>query len=167
VEQLQQLKQWFYSLPTKEQWLVSGTGILILITLFYLIIWEPVHLNLETEKQKQQTQKEILIWMQRAAMEAEALQASGIKSTIRDKDKPVTLVIEQTILNAGLKPSVNKIESSGSDGARVTLNEASFNQILVWLNTIATYNGIQVTSANIERASSPGRANARLTLDRP
>lgn len=167
MEQLQQLKQWFYSLPTKEQWLVSGTGILILITLFYLIIWEPVHLNLETEKQKQQTQKEILIWMQRAAMEAEALQASGIKSTIRDKDKPVTLVIEQTILNAGLKPSVNKIESSGSDGARVTLNEASFNQILVWLNTIATYNGIQVTSANIERASSPGRANARLTLDRP
>jgi general secretion pathway protein M len=167
VEQLQQLKQWFYSLPPKEQWLVSGTGILIVITLFYLIIWEPVHLNLETEKQKQQTQKEILIWMQRAAMEADALQASGIKSTIRDKDKPVTLVIEQTILNAGLKPSVTKIESSGNDGARVTLNEASFNQVLVWLNTIATYNGIQVTSANIERASSPGRANARLTLDRP
>jgi len=167
VEQLQQLKQWFYSLPTKEQWLVSGTGVLIMLTLFYLVIWEPVHVSLDTERQKQQTQKEILIWMQQAAAEAESLKASGIKSSIRDKDKPVTLVIEQTIQNAGLKPSVTKIESSGSDGARVTLNEASFNQILVWLNTIATYNGIQVTSANIERASTPGRANARLTLDRP
>jgi general secretion pathway protein M len=167
VEQLQQLKQWFYSLPTKEQWLVSGTGVLIMFTLFYLVIWEPVHVSLDTERQKQQTQKEILIWMQQAAAEAESLKASGIKSSIHDKDKPVTLVIEQTIQNAGLKPSVTKIESSGSDGARVTLNEASFNQILVWLNTIATYNGIQVTSANIERASTPGRANARLTLDRP
>lgn len=167
MEQLQQLKQWFYSLPTKEQWLVSGTGVLIMLTLFYLVIWEPVHVSLDTERQKQQTQKEILIWMQQAAAEAESLKASGIKSSIRDKDKPVTLVIEQTIQNAGLKPSVTKIESSGSDGARVTLNEASFNQILVWLNTIATYNGIQVTSANIERASTPGRANARLTLDRP
>jgi general secretion pathway protein M len=135
--------------------------------MFYLVIWEPVHVSLDTERQKQQTQKEILIWMQQAAAEAESLKASGIKSSIRDKDKPVTLVIEQTIQNAGLKPSVTKIESSGSDGARVTLNEASFNQILVWLNTIATYNGIQVTSANIERASTPGRANARLTLDRP
>jgi general secretion pathway protein M len=167
VEQLQQLKQWFYSLPPKEQWMVSATGILILITLFYLVIWEPVHASLDTERQKQQSQKEILIWMQQAAMEAESLQASGIKSTIRDKDKPVTLVIEQTIQNAGLKPSVSKIESSGSDGARVTLNEAPFNQILIWLNTIASFNGIQVTSANIERASAPGRANARLTLDRP
>lgn len=167
MEQLQQLKQWFYSLPVKEQWLVSGAGVLILITLFYLIVWEPVHLGLETEQQKQQSQQEILIWMQQAAAEAAALQASGTRSTIRDKDKPATLVIEQTIMNAGLKPSVSKIESSGSDGARVTLNEAPFNQILVWLNTIATYNGIQVTSANIERASSPGRANARLTLDRP
>jgi general secretion pathway protein M len=167
MEQLQQLKQWFYSLPVKEQWLVSGAGVLVLITLFYLAIWEPVHLSLETEQQKQQSQREILIWMQQAATEAAALKSSGTRSTIRDKDKPVTLVIEQSIQNAGLKPSVSKIESSGSDGARVTLNEAPFNQILVWLNTIATYNGIQVTSANIERASAPGRANARLTLERP
>jgi len=167
MEQLQQLKQWFYSLPVKEQWLVSGAGVLILITLFYLVIWEPVHLSLETEQQKQQSQREILIWMQQAATEAAALKSSGIRSAIRDKDKPVTLVIEQSIQNAGLKPSVSKIESSSSDGARVTLNEAPFNQILVWLNTIATYNGIQVTSANIERASAPGRANARLTLERP
>lgn len=126
MEQLQQLKQWFYSLPPKEQRLVTGTGIFIMIILFYLIIWEPVHQGLETEQQKQQSQQEILIWMQQAAIEAETLKASGINSTVRDKDKPVTLVIEQTIKNAGLKPAVTKIESSGTDGARVTLNEASF-----------------------------------------
>lgn len=167
MEQLQQLKQWFYSLPTKEQWLVSGAGILILTTLFYLIIWEPVHLALETEQQKQQSQKEILTWMQQAAIEVETLRGSSSSSTIRDKNKPITLVIEQTISNAGLKPSVNKIESSGNEAARVSLNEASFNQILVWLNTLATHNGIHVVSANIERANMPGRVNARLTFERP
>lgn len=167
MEQLQQLKQWFYSLPTKEQWLVSGAGILILVTLFYLIIWEPVHLGLKTEQQKQQSQKEILLWMQQAAIEVETLRSSGSSSTIRDKNKPITLVIEQTINNAGLKPSVNKIESSGNETARVSLNEASFNQILVWLNTLATHNGIQVVSANIERTSMSGRVNARLTFERP
>ena len=86
--------------------------------------------------------------------------------TVRDKNKPATLIIEQTINTAGLKPSASKIESSGKNGARVVLNEASFNQILIWLNTLATYNGIQVVSANIERAKTPGRANARLTLER-
>ena len=167
VQQLQQIKQWFNSLPSKEQWMVSATGLLIIITLFYLIVWEPIHVGLEAEQQKQQSQKEILLWMQHAAVEVSALRSSGNRTTVRDKDKPATLVIEQAINNAGLKPSVSKIESSGKNGARVVLSDAPFNQILVWLNTLATHNGIQVVSANIERASKPGRANARLTLERP
>ena len=167
MEQLQQLKQWFFSLSTKEQRMVSGTVAVIIITLFYLIVWEPVHLGLDTAQQKQQSQKEILLWMQEAASEVKALSTTGGRNTIRNKNKPTTLVIEQTINNAGLKTSVSKIESSGNNGARVTLNEASFNQLLVWLNTLATHNGIQVVSANIERAGKPGRANARLTFERP
>ena len=167
MEKLQQLKQWFFSLSTKEQRMVSGTVAVIIITLFYLIVWEPVHLDLDTAQQKQQSQKEILLWMQEAASEVKTLSTTGGRNTIRNKNKPTTLVIEQTINNAGLKTSVSKIESSGNNGARVTLNEASFNQLLVWLNTLATHNGIQVVSANIERAGKPGRANARLTFERP
>lgn len=167
MEQLQQIKQWFNSLPQKERWMVSGTGLLIFLTLFYLIVWEPIHVGLESERQKQQAQKEVLLWMQQAAGEVRALRASGNRSTVRDRNKPITLVIEQSINNAGLKPSVKKIESSGNNGARVTLNDASFNQILVWLNTLATHNGTRVISANIERGDKPGRVNARLSFERP
>lgn len=167
MQQLLQVKQWFYSLPAREQWMVSGTGAIVVITLFYLIVWEPLHLGLDTEQQKQHTQQEIILWMQQAANEVKTLRSSGGRSTIRDKNKPTTLVIEQAINNAGLKSSIKKIESSGNNGARVTLNEASFNQVLVWLNTLATHNGIQVVSANIERSEKPGRANARLTFERP
>jgi len=145
--------------------MVVGTAALIIVTLFYLIIWEPIHVGLNNEKQKQQSQKEVLIWMQNAAVEVKSLRSSG-GVTIRDKNKPATLVIEQTIMNAGLKPSVKKIESSGKNGARVTLNDAPFNQIIVWLNTLAKHNGIQVVSANIERSDKIGKANARLTLER-
>jgi general secretion pathway protein M len=166
MEQLQQLKQWFNALPQKEQWMVSATGMLIFVTLFYLVIWEPVHVGLQQEKQKQQSQNEILLWMQQAATEVNTLRASGGRSNIRDKNKPTTLVIEQTINNAGLKASVSKIESSGNNGARVTLNEAPFNQILVWLNTLASHNAIHVVSASIERGTKPGRANARLSFER-
>lgn len=167
MDQLQQLKLWHRSLPQKEQWMVSGTALLIIITLFYLIIWEPIHVGLETEKLKQQSQQEILIWMQQAANNVKTLRASGTRNTIRDKNKPATLVIEQAIKNAGLKPTVKKIESSGTSGARVSLNEAPFNQILVWLNTLSTHNGIHVVSANIERGEKPGSANVRLSFERP
>ncbi len=167
MEKLQQLKQWFYLLPIKEQRMVSGTVAVIILTLFYLIIWEPVHLGLDTAQQKQQSQKKVLLWMQDAALEVKALKASGGRNKIRDKNKPTTLIIEQTINNAGLKTSVSKLESSGKNGARVTLNDASFNQILVWLNTLATHNGVHVVSANFERTGSPGKTNTRLIFERP
>ncbi|MDT8281539.1 MAG: type II secretion system protein M [Gammaproteobacteria bacterium] len=167
MDQLQQVKQWFNSLPQKERWMVSGTGILILVTLFYLIVWEPAHKGLQAQQQQKQAQTEILLWMQQAAGEVRSLSASGASSTIRDKNKPTTLVIEQAINNSGLKASLNKLESSGSNGTRVTLNAAPFNQILIWLNTLASYNGIQVVSANIERNEVPGTVNARLTFERP
>jgi type II secretory pathway component PulM len=105
--------------------------------------------------------------MQQAAAEVSSLRSAGSRSIIRDKNKPTALVIEQAINSTGLKPFVNKIESSGKDGARVTLKDAPFNQVLIWLNTLATYNGIQVVSANIDRGQSPGRADARLTFERP
>lgn len=167
MEKLEQLKRWFYALPVKEQRLVLATAAILVITLFYLSVWEPLHVGLDTERQKQKSQQEILLWMQSAASEVRKLRASGNSGTIRDRDKPITLVIEKSINNAGLKTSVNKIESSGNNGARVTLKGASFNQILVWLNTLAKHNGIQVASANFERSGKPGTADARLAFERP
>ena len=166
MKQLEQFRHWFYSLTKKEQQIVSGTTVFVIITLFFLIVWEPLHLGMDNEKLKQTTQDKSLIWMQQAATEVKSLRSSGSSTNLRDKNKPTTLVIEQAINNAGLKLSVNKIESSGNNGVRVTLNEVPFNQMLVWLNTLATHNGIHVTSANIERAGGAGKANVRLTFER-
>ncbi len=165
-EQLEQLNRWFHSITKKEQWIVSGTAVFVVITLFFLIVWEPLHQGLESEQIKQTTQNKNLMWMQKAEAEVKALRSAGTRTNIRDKNKPTTLVIEQAINNAGLKTNVDKIESSGKNGARVILNEVSFNQMLVWLNTLAKHNGIHVTSANIERTSATGKTNARLTFER-
>lgn len=167
MDKLQQLKHWYFSLPLKEQRLLAITVAIIIVTLFYLSIWEPIHKGLADERQKQQTQREILLWMQKAASEVKTLRAAGSSSKTRDRNKPTTLVIEKAVNNAGLKSSLSKIESAGKNGARVTLKDASFNQVLVWLNTLAKHNGIQVVSANIERSDKPGRANVRLTFERP
>jgi general secretion pathway protein M len=167
MEKLDHFKQLFFALPVKEQRLLSAAAALVIITLFYLMIWEPIHVSLKNEQQKQQSQQKIMLWMQEAAAEVKTLRASGSSSTIRDRNKPTTLVVEKSINNAGLKTSVNKIESSGNNGARITLKNAPFNQVLVWLNTLSTHNGIQVVSANIERTDNQGKVDIRITFERP
>jgi general secretion pathway protein M len=165
--QLLLLRKWYAALPVKEQWMVLFTGILVVITLFYILLWEPIFEGLDNQKQLLLTQNKTLFEMQQYAAEAASMKTTGNVVKIRDADKPVNLVVDQSLQNAGLKPMVKKLESSDNDGARVTLNDASFNQLLVWLNTLATYNNIHVVSANIERTEKQGYANARLTLQRP
>lgn len=167
MDKLQQLRRWYFALPVKEQRMIAAMVAVIIITIFYLSIWEPIHKGLAVERQKQQAQKEVLLWMQEAAIQVKTLRSSGSSTTIKGRKKPTTLVVETALNNAGLKSSVNKIESAGNNGARVSLKDAPFNQVLIWLNTLAKHNGIQVISASIDRGDQSGRADVRLTFERP
>lgn len=164
--QLIAFKKWYFALPVKEQRMVLFTSVLIIVTLFYVLIWEPVFDGLEDQQTLLESQNRTLLEMQQYAIEAASLRRAGTINKLRDTGKPVSLVVDQSLQNAGLKPMVKKLESSSGDEAKVTLDDAAFNQLLVWLNTLATHNGIHVASATIERSEQEGFANARFTLQR-
>jgi len=80
MKQLEELRHWYQSLQQRERQLVLAASVIIVITLFYLIIWEPVHKSLEEQTQKYQSQMGIHQWMQNAATEVSILKASGSAS---------------------------------------------------------------------------------------
>ncbi len=164
-QQLETFILWHQSLPQRDQLLVNTASIFIAITLFYLIVWEPIYQGLEQQQQQYKSQQSIVSWMREAAAEVKTLKRSGAK-TVTSSNQPVSLLIEQSAKISGLKDSLGKLESSGKEGARVKLDTASFNQMLIWLNTLEQQHGISITSANIERAEKPGTVNARLSFSR-
>ena len=164
-QQIEALSLRYQSLPYRDRILVIFTSIILAITLFYLLVWEPVHQALEQQQQQYKSQQEIVSWMQEAAAEVKILQRSGAK-IITSNNQPVSLIIEQTANNSGLKNNLGKLESSGKEGARVNIDAASFNQMLIWLNTLEKQHGVIVTSASIERAEKPGTVNARLSFSK-
>jgi general secretion pathway protein M len=166
MKQLEEIKNWYYGLQQRERQLVLAASVVIVVTLLYLAIWEPIHNGLEEQRQKYQSQVEILEWMQTAATEARSLKASTVSSRRSGNSQPVTLLVEQSAATAGLKPYMSKLESTSDKGARVTLDAASFDQMLLWLNTLQTQYGITVSSANLDRDDKPGAVNARMTLNR-
>lgn len=165
MQMLEQLRRWYSTLSQRDMLLVNMVAALIILTLFYLVVWEPLHKGLEEEQTKLETQKKLLQWMQQSAREVQQLKASG-GHQIKQRNQPVTLILEQSLKNSGLKSFVGKLESSGTNSARIKMDNVPFDQMLVWLNTIATYNGITVSSATIERGEKPGVANVRLSFTR-
>lgn len=166
MSKLSMVTDWYGSLDARERMLVSITGIIVIATLFYLLLWEPIYKGLDEERLKRENQQSNLVWMQQAAAEARSLKASGARSTVRNSNSPVSLSIEQSIGTAGLKNNLSKLESSGKDSARAVLDNVSFNQMVVWLNTLESVYGISANSATIDRTDKEGYVNARLNMKR-
>lgn len=167
MKQLDEIQQHFQSLNQRDQKLVLVMAAILVVTLFYVAVWEPLHLNLEKQRNNQVTQIEIHSWMQNAATEVRSLKASGNKpGKILKKNSPVSIVAEQSAKTSGLKKQISKIESSGKNSAQIKVDNASFNQMLLWISTLKTRYGINVSSAKIERTDKEGIINARLVLNR-
>ena len=166
MKQLEEIQHWYHGLQQRERQLVLAASAVVIVTLLYLIIWEPIHNGLRDQTQKYQSQVDILDWMQTAATEVRALKATGAAKRRSNSSQPVTLLVEQSAAASGLKPFLRKLESTSDKGARISFDEASFDQILLWLDTLETQYGISVSSASFDRVDKPGAVNARMTLNR-
>ncbi|UCB53991.1 MAG: type II secretion system protein M [Thiotrichales bacterium] len=166
MKQLEDIQNWYHGLQQRERQLVLAASVVVIVTIFYLVVWEPIINGVSDQTQKYQSQMDILEWMQGAATEVRSLKATGASKRRSNSNQPVSLLVEQSASTAGLKPYVTKLESTSDKGARVTIDAASFDQILLWLNTLQTRYGISVSSANLDRDDKPGAVNARITLGR-
>ena len=166
MKQLEDIQNWYHGLQQRERQLVLAASILVITTLLYLVIWEPIHNGVQDQTQRYQSQLEILDWMQTAANEVRTLKATGASKRSTNSSQPVTLLVEQSAATAGIKPFIRKLESTSDKGARITIDAASFDQVLLWLSTLQTQYGITVSSANLDRAEKQGAINARMTLSR-
>lgn len=166
MNQIEALRFWYQGLQQRERLQVILISIILLVTVFYIAVWEPVYKGLDEQKRLYNSQKNTLSWMQQASKEAQQLKTSGFSENRRNSNQPVTLIVERSASTAGLKNNLVKLESSGKTGAQAKLEAASFDQILIWINALNKNNGIVITSANIERTDKTGAVNARLTFNR-
>ena len=163
---LDNLRNWFESLQPRERLMVVLTSIVVVITLFYVAVWEPLHKGLQQELEKRDNLQASLAWMQGAAQEVRALRAAGVSGQRRNDNAPVSLTIEKTAASSGIKSKLGKLESSGKNAARARLDNVDFNQMILWLNTVEQNYGIAASSVNIESTDKPGIVNARISFSR-
>lgn len=101
-QQLLALNTWYVSLQQRERLLVLATSTILVITLFYILAWEPVFMGLEQQQQKYDSQRNVLAWMLTASAEAKVLKTSGIRPANKS-NQPVSLIVDQSATSAGLK----------------------------------------------------------------
>ncbi|MDH5570552.1 MAG: type II secretion system protein M [Gammaproteobacteria bacterium] len=159
------IKQRWEQLSSREQLMVTLMTIVVCISLFYFIIWEPLQVGIKDGHTRHKAQTEALITMQQQAAEAQALRSSGAgkQASVRDSSSLLSL-IERTAKQQQLQNALQKVQPDGKDGVRVWMDNAPFDQVIQWLSTLTTQHGIFITEISFERQDAPGLVNSRILL---
>lgn len=158
------MKEWFLSLTAREQTMVQYAGIAVTIFIVYLLIINPIASNYSKNKKNVATATETLSWMKSAALEVKQL-GGGVSSN-RPKGKQFTLsMVDSSAKKAGLGSVMKRVQPEGDLGVRVWFENAPFDELIKWLSTIESKNGLSVNEINIEETESTGLVNVRVFLD--
>ncbi len=157
------MKDWFMGLEPRERRMVAGGALALVLTLFYLLVWEPVAVSYDDLKKNVAAQQETLDWMKQASAQVKALRGSARGPARGLGGRSLLAVVDQSARAAGLGPAIKRVEPDGSRGVKIWLEGASFDDIVLWLGKLDRDYLVEATVVTLE-PQGEGRVNARLTL---
>ena len=157
---------WFKRLQHREQNMLIAMSSVVLLTLFYLLVWEPVFKGSELEQEKLKSQKKILSWMQNASQEVDQLRRSGQLISPQFANQSINTLIERSAISAGIRSAINKLDSDGKQAMKVQLKSVEFDKLAQWLGKLQNDFGITPKHLTINRLEQTGMVNCRITLEK-
>ena len=157
------MKEWFTSLAPRERAMVSIAAVVVALALVYAVAWGPLASSVSRLQHSVEEQQALKQWMQQSA--AEVKQLRGAAGAANDH-RSLLAVVDQTSKQSQLGPAVKRIEPDGQELVRVSLERASFDDMVTWLGSLHRSFGVSVADVSIDRQADSGRVNARITLKR-
>ncbi len=157
------MRAYFENLSKRERYMVVAAALVLLVFLFYVLVWRPIGTRAEALQQRVQGQEKALAWMQQAAVEVKRLRGGGTPTQARNES--LLSLIERTARERGLSGAVRRVQPEGQHGARIWLEAAGFDDLVLWLHQLADTYGVRISEASVERQPQPGLVNARLLVE--
>ena len=161
------MNQWWAGLNQRERRIVVLGSIAVLLTLLYLLVVEPVITHMRDLDASVREQTELLLWMQSSEQQIAKLRASsGSANRSISSGGSLLALVDQTAKRSKLSTAIKRVEPEGSEGVRIWLEQASFDNVIHWLVKIKKSDGVEVSRVSIEQTDSPGIVNVRISLGR-
>lgn len=156
------MRTWIAGLEARERAMLLAGTVLGASIIFWGLIWLPLSNRTAELTESLDTKQQMLTTLQRAR----ALGASSGPQIDASARQSLVLLVDQTHRSYGLEGSLSRNQPDGSDGIRVTLQDAAFDGLVAWLGALHASYGVTVESATIEGARLTGVVNATVVLRR-
>jgi len=158
------MREYFENLSQRERFFVIAASAALVLFLLYAMLWRPVVGNARDVQQRIAAQESELQWMRQAAAEARTLRGSARGNAGASGGSLLSLV-ERTARQGRLAPAVRRVQPEGQQGVRIWLENAAFDDLLVWLHQLAAAHGVSLSEIAVERQPAAGIVNGRLLLE--
>lgn len=161
---MNKFKAWLDNLPTRDQWILMGGVIFATLMIGYGVIWSPLKSKIATLEKTAPDNRELYAWMKASVQEIEQLRAQEQQKAKKDRgDQSLLGLVDSTARANKLGNAVKRIQPSRDGGAQVWLNNANFDQFLVWITELEEY-GVVVDVVKLKALNQPGYVNVELML---
>ena len=159
------MKAWFAALAPRERVMVIAAAAVLSLGLVYVVLWEGLAGGVDRLEQSVQEQRVLKQWMEQAAAQAQRLRGASVGGPAAGAASLLS-VADETVRAANLGSAVKRMEPEGETVVRVVLEQAAFDDMVLWLGVLQRSHGVSVADLSVDRQAQPGRVNARLTLKR-
>ena len=149
-----QMTQWFAALNPRERLLLSLGAAVLAAAVLILGVWQPLRARSAAELARIQRYDRMLAGL--AQLPASARPVSDAR--------PIATILTQTAAAQGL--AILRLDTPQPDHAALTLQDAPFETLVLWIDGLNRDGGLVVASATIRRGAAPGSVSADLTVER-
>ena len=137
---------------------------LLVIVLLYVMVWRPFSSHNDMLEQRVERQQDVLQYMHKAAQQVKQLRRQQSTTNRRGANQSLLALVDRTVKQAKLARALKRVEPDGSDKVNVRLEQAGFDDMVGWLESLQQRYAITVKDISIDAQDVPGIVNARLTL---
>jgi len=149
----------------RERWLLGGGGLLVLVVLPYVAIWEPLVERRAYLQDRVAEQRQDLAWMRSAAEEIQARNGESASAEPVTDERSLLSLVDRAARDAGIDDQLSRAQPDGDGTLRVWMDRVPFDELMGWLDGLQRAAGVEVAALTVERTQDDGLVNARLTLE--
>lgn len=159
---LAMVRQWFEGRAPRERWMVTGGASFALLALIFALGIRPVFQARDAAASRLAEQRSLLTDIEQVARRFGPQAAAGAAPA--GGGESVIVQIDRSTRERGLSSYLKRNQPEGNDGVRLRMENAPFDELLLWLSDVQSRQGLAAVSASFDPAGEPGRVNANLVL---
>ena len=160
------MKNWFLSLQDRERIFVSAGMAAVIVAVVWFGVWVPLDNDHQATTERVNTWKRSLAALKPMGAQIQASANNTVPTA--GLDQSLIVIIDTTVRQRGLTQSLQRSQPTPSgSGIRVEFQNASFDDLMLWIGDLHRQYGLQLESGSFSMAAGaiPGHVNSSVTLE--